>query len=148
MNVSIRQAFREDISGILDLYGELESDKSAVLSEDRACELFDKMMSYPNYKLYVAVEGNDIIGTFSLAVMDNLAHMGNPPGLIEDVVVKSNWRGKGIGKQMIRFALERCRECGCYKAVLSSNKIRKEAHRFYESLGFEIHGFSFLTELL
>jgi GNAT superfamily N-acetyltransferase len=49
--------------------------------------------------------------------MDNLAHMGMPSGLIEDVVVKPEWQGKGIGKRMMQYALERCREYSCYKVV-------------------------------
>lgn len=147
MRLTIRQAGREDLPYILDLYRELESDKSAVLNEDRANEIFEKMALYPNYKLYVAVIDNEIVGTFSLAVMDNLAHMGAPSGLIEDVVVKGSWRNKGIGRQMMCFAMECCRESGCYKAALSSDKKRINAHRFYESLGFKKHGYSFSVDL-
>ena len=70
-----------------------------------------------------------------------------PSGLIEDVVVKSEWQGKGIGKQMMLFALAQCKENGCYIAALSSNIKRDRAHQFYESVGFEKHGFSFLIDL-
>jgi len=38
-----------------------------------------------------------------------------------------------------------CRSAGCYKLALSSNLKRAGAHRFYDSLGFERHGFSFVT---
>ena len=44
---------------------------------------------------------------------------------------------------MMRFALDRCRAKGCYKLALSSNAKRERAHAFYESLGFERHGYSF-----
>ena len=44
---------------------------------------------------------------------------------------------------MIHYALEVVRQKGCYKAVLSSNLKRERAHAFYESLGFERHGYSF-----
>ena len=43
--------------------------------------------------------------------------------------------------------MERCREKDCYKLVLSSNARRERAHAFYESLGFERHGFSFRVNL-
>jgi GNAT superfamily N-acetyltransferase len=77
--------------------------------------------------------------------MDNLAHSGAPSGVVEDVAVRAGQRGQGIGKRMMEFALERCREAGCYKMALSSNLRREEAHRFYDSLGFERHGYSFLV---
>jgi GNAT superfamily N-acetyltransferase len=97
--------------------------------------------------IYVATLDGSIIGTFELLIMDNLAHMGAPSGVLEDVVVHGDWRGRGVGKQMVRFAMDRCRERGCYKLALSSNLKRAAAHRFYDRLGFQRHGYSFVVEL-
>jgi GNAT superfamily N-acetyltransferase len=47
----------------------------------------------------------------------------------------------------MQFAVDRSREKGCYKLMLSSNAKRERAHAFYESLGFERHGFSFRVNL-
>jgi GNAT superfamily N-acetyltransferase len=79
--------------------------------------------------------------------MDNLGHLGAPSGVIEDVVVDPALHRAGIGRAMIEFAIAHCREKGCYKAALSANMKRDEAHAFYESLGFQRHGYSFLMEL-
>jgi GNAT superfamily N-acetyltransferase len=105
------------------------------------------MKRYPNYTVYVAELEGKIIGAFALLIMDNLAHLGAPSGVVEDVVVHQEWRGLGIGKVMIQFAMEQCRQAGCYKLALSSNLRRESAHKFYESLGFEQHGYSFLVNL-
>jgi GNAT superfamily N-acetyltransferase len=43
-------------------------------------------------------------------------------------------------------ALEVCRGKGCYKMALSSNLKRQKAHDFYDSLGFERHGYSFRVD--
>ena len=48
-----------------------------------------------------------------------------------------------VGKALMRHVLQLCGEKGCYKAVLSSNLKRQRAHAFYESLGFERHGYSY-----
>lgn len=48
---------------------------------------------------------------------------------------------------MMKYAIEYCKKYGCYKVSLSSNLKREKAHHFYESLGFRIHGYSFLLEL-
>jgi len=45
---------------------------------------------------------------------------------------------------MMEHAREECCKAGCYKLTLSSGTPREGAHRFYESLGFERHGYSFL----
>jgi GNAT superfamily N-acetyltransferase len=145
--LSIRPAGREELRNILGLYRELAVGGEEALPLSEAEEIFDRISSYPDYKIYIALNGGEIVGTFALAIMDNLAHLGARSGLIEDVVVKRECQGRGIGKQMMVYALDRCREAGCYKAALSSNMRRMDAHRFYESLGFEKHGYSFQIDL-
>ena len=78
--------------------------------------------------------------------MHNLAHRGAPSAIAEDVVVDSACQGQGIGRQMMAHALQLAKEAGCYKLALSSNRKRKDAHAFYESLGFQQHGLSFVME--
>jgi GNAT superfamily N-acetyltransferase len=63
------------------------------------------------------------------------------------VAVAPHWQRRGIGRAMIRQAIEFCRAKGCYKLALSSNVRRGPAHAFYESLGFRRHGYSFTVEL-
>lgn len=109
--------------------------------------IFERMKSYPNYSTFVAEVEGEIIGTFTLLIMDNLAHRGAPSGIVEDGVVQQGWRGRGVGKEMMRYAMEKCKKTGCYKLVLSSSENREAAHRFYESLGFQRHGYSFLVPL-
>jgi GNAT superfamily N-acetyltransferase len=146
MEFNIKEATIQDLPNILNLYGGV-LDNGNVITFEEAKLLFEKMQSYPNYKVYIAENEEEIIGTFALLIMDNLAHQGTPSGVVEDVAVRTDLQGQGIGKKMMEFALEKCREAGCYKMSLSSNLRRKEAHAFYESLGFEKHGFSFLMEI-
>jgi GNAT superfamily N-acetyltransferase len=147
MQILIREADITDLSEILAIYNQPDMDDGKALTVEQAAVIFRKMSAYPNYKLFVAVDSGKIVGTFALAIMDNLAHMGAASGLIEDVVVKTKYQGKGIGKQMMDYAVECCRKYGCYKVALSSNSKREKAHHFYESLGFAKHGYSFLLEL-
>ena len=58
---------------------------------------------------------------------------------------RSGPSNQGVGKAMMEHAREQCRLAGCYKLALSSNLRREAAHRFYEALGFERHGYSFVT---
>lgn len=146
--LEIRPAQRADLAAILALHAELEFDaERAVLDLRSAEKLFDRIASYPSYKLYVASSAEKIVGTFALLIMDNLAHLGAPSGIVEDVVVHPEYQGLGIGKQMMQFAMERCKQAGCYKLALSSNAKREQAHQFYENMGFEKHGYSFLISL-
>ena len=143
--VEIRPATEADLPAILALYRDV-GDRH-VLPLDRAQTIFRRVQSYPDYVIYVAVSAGETVGTFALLIMDNLAHLGAPSGVVEDGVVRSDRQGRGIGRRMMQFARERCRERGCYKMTLSSSLRREAAHCFYETLGFERHGYSFLMEL-
>lgn len=147
MTIDIRQATEADLPAILELYRQPELDDGLALSLTQAKGLFERMQRYPNYHLYVAELHGSIVGTFALLIMDNLLHLGRPSGVVEAVAVDPAYQGQGIGKAMMQFALEQCRHAHCYKLALSTNLKRKEAHAFYESLGFTKHGFSFVIDL-
>jgi N-acetylglutamate synthase-like GNAT family acetyltransferase len=93
----IRPAQKSDIPAILSLYAQLEENDQITLSLHDATEIFRQVETYPNYHLYVAEQHGQILGTFALAIMDNLVHLGARSGLIEDVVVEEKYRGHGIG---------------------------------------------------
>lgn len=146
-DIKIRIAAESDLPDILALYSQLERDETQILPIAEARAIYDRMKSYPDYGVYVAEAGGRIVGTFALAIMDNLAHMGAKSGLIEDVAVSADMRGHGVGTEMMRYAVRICGDKSCYKVSLSSNVRRETAHKFYEKLGFKIHGYSFTTEL-
>ena len=118
-----------------------------VLSLERAQGIFLRIGNYPDYRIYLAEQGERPVGTFALLIMDNLGHLGTPSAIVEDVVVCADCRGTGIGREMMRFATGLARDKGCYKFFFSSNLNRTEAHHFYEQLGFEKHGYSFFLNL-
>jgi len=146
-NLEIREARAKDLPAAMPLFGQLGLDDGRVLDDDEARRLFEKMRRYPDYRLYIALLDGEVLGAFALLIMDNLGHRGAPSGIVEDVVVREGWRGRGIGTAMMRFAMGLCRAKQCYKMVLSSNRNRGEAHRFYRALGFETHGYSFGVEI-
>ena len=143
----IRPAAAADLEKVLALYAQPELDAGDVLPLETAKRLWQRFADYPDYTLYVAERAADVVGSFALLVMHNLGHLGAPSAIVEDVVVAPAFQRHGIGKAMMQFALDRCREKGCYKLMLSSNAKREDAHAFYESLGFVRHGFSFRIDL-
>ena len=143
-NITFRAASRADLPALVALYRELESDVSNV-TLGGASQIFDRIEKYPNYSIYLALDGADVIGTFALLIMDAIGERCQPVGVVVDVVVARLARGKGTGKSMMKFAMGKCAAAGCYKMMLSSNIRRTDAHRFYESLGFEQHGISFIV---
>jgi GNAT superfamily N-acetyltransferase len=150
MNLSIRLATVEELPDVLRLYHDTGVERDSSLTLADAEQWFQRIQQYPNYTLWIATlkELDDRrVGTFALLVMDNLVHHGSPSGIVEGVAVDPEFQGQGIGRQMMQVAMAQCRAAGCYKLSLTTNLRRKEAHAFYESLGFQKHGYSYQVEL-
>jgi len=148
MSLLIREAGEADLEDVLALYLRSGLD-TRVLEPAQARATFRQFARYPNYRLFVAcdpVHPTVVVGSYALLVMHNLAHCGTPSAIAEDVVVAPDRQGQGIGRQMMAHALQQARDAGCYKLALSSNAHRQAAHAFYESLGFQRHGLSFVIE--
>ena len=90
----------------------------------------------PNEELFVVELDGKPVGCFQLSYMPGLMRRGMWRGQIELVHVEGGRQGQGLGTEMMRWAVERCRERGCGMVQLTSNKKRLAAHRFYERLGF------------
>jgi GNAT superfamily N-acetyltransferase len=144
---TLRPALKSDLPAVLRLYAQPDIDDGDVLALPDATRIWARMAAYPNYKLYVALQGTQVVGTFALLIMDNLGHLGAPSAVVEDVAVDPACQGQGIGKAMMRHAMALAAESGCYKLALSSNLKREKAHAFYDALDFELHGYSFRMAL-
>jgi GNAT superfamily N-acetyltransferase len=146
MSLIIREASVGDLPQVLALYAQPELDNGKVLSIADAERIYAEFSHYPNYRLFVACDNDEVVGTYALLIMHNLAHLGTPSAIAEDVVVLASRRSQGIGRQMMDHAKAKAREADCYKLALSSNTKRADAHAFYDSLGFARHGFSFAVD--
>lgn len=91
----------------------------------------------PNNELTVATSGGEIVGMLQLTFIPYLTYQGGWRALIEGVRIASAYRGKGLGKQMFEWAINRARERNCHLVQLTTDKSRPEALRFYENLGFK-----------
>jgi len=141
--VSIREADESDLADILRVYHDAGVDGGMAFTTAEARAKFAELRRYPSYRIFVAIAGDITAGTYALILLDNLNKRGTPVGVVEDVAVLPEFQGQGVGRAMMVHAREECRRAGCYKMMLSSNVAREDAHRFYDSLGFERHGYSF-----
>ena len=145
--VAIREASEEDIPAIIGVYSSAGIGDENNFTVAEANAHFAKLKQYPSFRVFVALVDDALVGTYALLIMDNMAKRGRRSGVVECVAVHPQHQGRGVGRAMMQHALEQCREADCYKLTLSSNLKREDAHRFYDSLGFERHGYSFRVEL-
>ncbi len=90
----------------------------------------------PNQYFAVAVDGERVIGCLQLSFIPGLSRTGMMRGQIESVRVSEDYRGQGLGKIFIAWAIDQARDRGCGLVQLTSDLSRPDAIRFYERLGF------------
>lgn len=91
------------------------------------------IMNSESTNLFVAEDNNEIIGTLSLIF--NKIPTGNKVW-IEDVVVDKASRGKGVGKELILFAMKYVKNKSFESINLTSSPERISANKLYQKLGF------------
>ena len=128
-------ARKEQLPGILALYKQLVPDDEPI-DIDEANNIWEKSEGQ-GIKYFIAADGDRIVASLYIAVIPNLSRGGRSNGFIENIITDEEYRRRGIGKKLIKMAIEYGRENNCYKIVLLSSEKRKEAHLFYESCGFD-----------
>jgi GNAT superfamily N-acetyltransferase len=138
--LTFRDAVVHDLPAIVailadDQLGKAREDASLPLDQGYIAA-FDAISIDPNQRLIAVLDGTVIVGTMQLSFLPGLSRKGAWRGQLEAIRVVSSRRSEGIGAMMIGWALEQCCERGCKSVQLTTNKSRKDAHRFYERLGF------------
>jgi GNAT superfamily N-acetyltransferase len=97
---------------------------------------FKEIDADPRQVLAVARAGAEVVGTLQLTFIPGLSRLGATRALIEAVRVRSDQRGDGLGARLIEWAVDTARARGAAMVQLTTDASRKDAHRFYERLGF------------
>lgn len=130
--VVIRRIEENDLSkGFLDSLDSLR--KASNLEKEKAEKILQNIKSNPNHVVFVALLEDKIVGSTTLLIEQKFIHDGGLVGHIEDVVVRKEIQGKGIGEKLVKSALEYAKKRGCYKTILDCTD---EVKSFYEKIGF------------
>ena len=104
------------------------------LDKNKAKEILKKIKQNSNHIIYVAIDNKKIVGSTTLLIEQKFIHDGGLVGHIEDVVVRKDYEGKGIGIKLVTSMLERAKEKNCYKTILDC---KEDVKQFYERIGFK-----------
>lgn len=132
---SVREAGFQDVNHLSKLFMEFIGQPSNIDFLQKQLKIISKD---PNYFVSVACENQKVIGTAMGIICYDLVGNCKPFLLIENVVVSPEHRNKGVGKLLMNSLEDFGRSHHCNYVMLVSHITRIQAHKFYESIGFEI----------
>jgi GNAT superfamily N-acetyltransferase len=104
--------------------------------DERYVTAFEAVERDPRNEMLVAEDAGEVVAYLQITYIPGLGGHGRERAHVEAVRVREDRRGSGIGRELMRQAIERARARRCGLVQLMSNKRRADAHRFYASLGF------------
>lgn len=133
--IVIREINASDLPDLARLFVELSGTTTEM---EKMEENFRLIYANRDYIVLGAEVSGSLVGTAMGIICKDLVGSCNPFMVIENVIVSSDYRGKGIGKK-IMLELERiAHSWDCFYTMFVSGKQRADAHKFYESIGYRL----------
>jgi GNAT superfamily N-acetyltransferase len=131
--LTIQKLTQSDLPELAVLYQEL-MDESTNLEIMTAT--FQWMAANQAYYVLVAKSDEAVAGSLMGIVCWELLGRCRPFMVIENVIVAPDYRRMGVGRALMTEIERLAREQDCSLIEFCSSSTRKDAHRFYESMGY------------
>ena len=139
-DVEFREATRDDLVALVTMLADdpLGAERETVADPlpSAYVDAYDAIAQDANNLLLVACTEGRVVAMLQLTFLPSLTRRGSWRGQIEGVRVAAAMRGSGIGRRLVKHAIELAAQRGCLLVQLTTDKSRADALRFYESLGF------------
>lgn len=126
----------EELRCLLDLYKHFENGDPELEDDKALYNLWDAIFYDPNLYYIVVEKDGLLVSSCTISIIKNLTRSTRPYGLIENVVTHLEYRNLGLGKAVLKKAIEVARNNNCYKVMLLTGSKMEETLNFYKSAGF------------
>lgn len=139
INELAKQVHKLHVNWRPDLFLDIEE----VISRER----LERLLKDKN--IYVAKIGQKIVGYIIIDIIEKKNSFMRYRKLldVDTLCVDENYRGRGIGTKMLKFAQEIGRKNNCTDIYLTVNPENEKAIKVYENLGMRVKGISYMMEI-
>ena len=117
---------------LIELYNNFGENNE--LNYENCKIILENILTNNNHNIFLYIDSsNNILGALTLLVEQKFIHNGKCAAHIEDFVVKQEFRGQNIGKDLIHHAINYAKDHNCYKIILDTNS---KLEKYYTSYGF------------
>jgi ribosomal protein S18 acetylase RimI-like enzyme len=142
LDLTIRVAEMNDAAALAELMCELGYETTKLEMQTRMA----RIAADERYRTFVAVRDGKVCGMIGTLTCLSYEH-NDPSGRILALAILSTMRRRGIGRALIAAAEEDFAHRGIKRVALNTRLTREDAHKFYESLGYERNGWRFVKQL-
>lgn len=130
---TIREANGNDSAGLTELLRLLTSDSNVAVLPEK----LEEVRKRPDSFVFVAEIAEKLVGTVQVTLCPDVMYRHQPYAIVENLFVRNETRGKGIGRAILDKVEKLCLDMDCSKIMLLSSVHRESAHRFFRSLGYD-----------
>jgi len=142
VDLAIRRAQPGDAAALAQLMCELGYETTKSEMQIR----LQRIATDQRYRTFVAVCDGNVCGMIGTLTYPSIEH-NDPSGRIVALVVLRTMRRRGIGSALIATAEKDFAQRGVRRVALNTRLAREDAHKFYESLGYERNGWRFVKQV-
>jgi ribosomal protein S18 acetylase RimI-like enzyme len=144
----IRIARDGDVPAILELMRPYYAEDGYPFDRSVAAKVLRAFLRRPPWgRAWVATKGSGIVG-YAVVTLGYSLEYGGRDGFLDEIVVRPEWRGRGVGGALLAAAEAFCRRRGLRALHLEVEKHRQAAIGFYRKAGFGSRGRVLLTKVL
>ena len=131
------KATHSDIPALVELLNSLfEQEAEFEPNSETQSKALSKIILDPKIGIIlIAKEDDKILGMVNLLFTESTA-LGSKVALLEDMIVLSSSRGRGIGSQLIDYGISEAKKVGCKRITLLTDIENTKAQSFYQKKGF------------
>ena len=132
--ITITSITENDLLALSQLYQELMGQQT---NHAKLEQVYRTIQHNEQYIILGAFDEEQLVGSLMGIICHDLVGDCKPFMVIENVIVSPLVRRQGVGKKLMQEIENIARQRDCYYIIFVSGEQRKEAHQFYERLGFK-----------
>ncbi|EPY09287.1 hypothetical protein AZ66_11585 [Paenibacillus sp. E194] len=132
--ITIRSIKENELLALSELYQELMGQQT---NQSKLEQVYRTIQHNEQYIILGAFDEEQLVGSLMGIICHDLVGDCKPFMVIENVIVSPLVRRQGVGNKLMQEIENMARQRDCYYIIFVSGEQRKEAHQFYERLGFK-----------
>ena len=133
--MTVREIKENELKDLLELYTHLHEHGIPEDSE-RLQNTWENIINDENHHIIVCEADGKLVSSCVCVIIPNLTRNIRPYAFIENVVTRTDYRGKGYATACLNYAREIARRENCYKMMLMTGSRDEHTLRFYERAGY------------